>query len=498
MTKNTPSKLVYIGAGSFRFSIPCFMNILEAEILHPMELWLVDIDFHSLQLTSTIMRYMAKLHKKNINVFTTTDRKKALPNADYVLISISIGFQESEWFDIHIPLKFGIPQNTGDTVGPGGIFRGIRTIPVMVDIIKDIRELSPNAVVLNYTNPQGTSMLSIIQTAPNMQSIGLCHELFRMGKKKFTNFLQYCGINLSTKKKVKLLYGGVNHFAWVTKLEYNGEDIYPQIRENASHAYSSKKFGIPFNYYLLKQYGFFTYVEDRHVAEFLPQYYNYFNHWEKPFGITALRNVHHVNLERTLTYIYFKWLQKRRNWWILKLILRPREGGEKALMMAKDRERNIPRHHVCNVINNGTIPSLPNNCIIEVPCYFKDGKVTPAKIGPLPEPINKWVKIHTENQQLVVNAGLSGNLDDIMKALLADPMCQFIEDEDKIESMMLHMLYHEKHWLPNFAGSMPLLNDLKKNMYYIDKKELSSYKLARMEKYALDPKLEDKAWPNVL
>jgi alpha-galactosidase len=423
--------------------------------------------------------------------------KKALSDADYVLISISVGLQESEWIDIHIPLKFGIPQNTGDTVGPGGIFRGIRTIPIMVDVMRDIKELSPNAVVLNYTNPQGTTMLSAIQAAPNIQSIGLCHELFRLGGKKFTKLLQNCGIELSAEKNVELLFGGINHFAFVTKFEYDGIDIYSQIRDNADYAYRTKKFGIPFNYYLLKQHGYFTYVEDRHVTEFLPRYYNYFNHWEKPFGITELRNVHHVNLERTLTYIFFKWLQKKRNWWILKLILRPWEGGEKALMMAKDRERDIPRHHVCNVINNGTIPSLPNNCIIEAPCYFKYGKYHPVKIGSLPKPINDWITIHAVNQQQVVNAALSGEPEDLLKALLTDPMCQFIEDQDKIESMMMHMLYYEKRWLPNFNDSVPLINDLKRSTYYIDKKELTSYKLARMEKFAPDPKLKDKAWPFV-
>ncbi|MFX0059354.1 MAG: hypothetical protein ACFE85_16535 [Candidatus Hodarchaeota archaeon] len=497
MTKNKPSKLVYIGAGSFRFSIPCFMNILEAEILHPLELWLVDIDLRSLKLTSTIMKYMTKFHKKNINVHSTTNRRKALPDADYVLISISVGLQESEWFDIHIPLKFGIPQNTGDTVGPGGIFRGIRTIPIMVNIMRDIKELCPNCLVLNFTNPQGTTMLSAFQAAPNVQSIGLCHELFRLGRKKFAKYLHYCDVDFSAEKKVELLYGGVNHFAFVTKFENDGIDLYPQIRDNANYAYQSKRFGIPFNYYLLKKYGFLTYVEGRHIVEFLPRYYNYFNHREKPFGITELRNVHHVYLERTLTYTFFKILQKRRNRWILKLILRPWEGGEKALMIPKDKERNIPRHHVGNVINNGIIPSLPSNSVIEVPCYFKNGKYHPVKIGSLPKPINDWVKIYAKNQQLVVNAALSGEYDDLLKALLADPMCQFIEDNDKIESMMMHMHYYEKRWLPNFNDSVLLINDLKKSKYFIDKKELSSYKLARMEKFAPDPKLKDKAWPIV-
>ena len=495
--ENKSSKLVFIGAGSFRFSVPCFMNILEAEILQPMELWLVDIDFNSLQLVDTIIKFMVKIHDKNIKVFSTTDRKKALPNADCVLISISVGIQESEWFDIHVPLKFGIPQNTGDTIGPGGIFRGLRTIPIIRDILKDVEELCPNAVVLNYTNPQGTIMLSAIQAAPNVQSIGLCHEFFSIGTRKFANFLKSCGIKLLPGKKIELLYGGVNHFAWITKFEYDGKDIYPNIREKAEHAYETKKFGRPFNYYLLKQYGYYNYVQDRHVAEFLPQYYNYFNHRQKPFGITELRNVKNLHFMRNLVYSLFKLSKRNTSRWIIKLFIRPWEGGEKALMMIKDRERNIHAHHVCNILNNGTIPSLPDNCVIEVPAYFKDGKICSAKIGSLPKPITEIVKIPAKNQQLVVNAALSGSPDDILKALLADPMCQFIEDEDKIEQMMWNLLFYERKWLQKFSESIPLYDELLKKKYHVKKKELITNKVARKEKYQPDDMLNIKSWPNV-
>ncbi len=491
-------KIVFIGAGSFRFTIPCALNILDfAKDFHPIELWLVDIDEKSLSLMYIVIKQMVDIHKKDIKVYLTTNRRNALPDADYVLISISIGIQESEWFDIHIPLKFGIPQNTGDTVGPGGIFRGIRTIPVMVDFLKDIEELCPNAVVLNYTNPQGTLMLSAIQAVPNVQSIGLCHGIFYLHTKKFAKFLRSCGVDLSTRKKVNLLYGGLNHFAWITKFEYDGVDIYPLIREKAGKAYKTNKYGRPYNYYLLKQHGYFNYVEDRHIVEFLPQYYNYFNHRERPFGITELRNVQTINLQRNFAYAIIKWGKTRRNRWIIKLFLRPMEGGEKALMMAKDKERDVPRHHVCNVLNNGIIPSLPNNCVVEVPCYFKDGKLCAAKVGALPKQINEWVKIHAKNQQLVVNAALSGNPDDLLKALIADPMCQFIEDVEKIEAMMLNMLYYQERWLPNFAESIPPLKDLKREKYYIDKKDLLTFKSARQEKYIPDPSLKSKSWPQM-
>jgi len=489
-------KIVYIGAGSYRFAIPCAMNILDfAKDFNPIELWLVDIDAYSLSMISSVISRMVKLHKKKIKVYSTTDRRRALSNADYVLISISVGIQKSEWFDIHIPLKFGIPQNTGDTIGPGGIFRGLRTIPVIVEILKDIKELCPNALILNYTNPQSTTMLSIYQITPKVQSVGLCHELFYLESKKFSKVLKYCRIDTSTKEKFRILYGGLNHFGWITKFEYGDKDLYPIFRESADYLYKSGKFSWPFNFYLLKKTGYLTYVEARHVAEFLPKYYNYFNHWEKPFKITELRSVYRVQLERKLMYSLINALKKKRFSWIIKIFLRPTEGIEKALLMAKDKERNIPRHHVCNVLNNGTISFLPNNCVIEIPCYFRNEEIHKVKIGNLLNPIKDWVTLHAKNQQLVVDAALSGNLDDLIKALLADPMCNFIEDEEKIEALMINMLYYQKKWLPNFSELVLNYSDLKKMKYYIEKSELYKSNVARKEKYRPDTSLKIKSWP---
>lgn len=490
-------KLVFIGAGSFRFTIPCFFNILDfAKSFHPIELWLVDIDKSSLAIMSTVIKQMVRYNKKDITVNSTTNRRKALPDADYILISISVGQQQTEWTDIHIPQKFGIPQNTGDTVGPGGIFRGIRTIPFMVDFLKDINELCPNAFVLNYTNPQGTLMLSAFQAAPSVQMAGLCHEIFYLKHKKFGRFLRSCGVIPSEKKEFKLSYGGLNHFAWIKKLEHGGKDIYPEMREKAEQAYNSGNYGRPFNYYLLKKYNYFCYVEDRHVAEFMPQYYNFFNYNQMPFGI-KFRNVKDVKRQRTMLYSLLKWANKRRNHWIIKLVARPMEGGERALLMAKDKENNYQRQHVTNVLNNSIIPSLPDNCVVEVPCYFKDGKIFASKVGPLPNEINNIIKTHAENQQLVVDAALSGDPNDVLRALLADPMCQFIEDDEKIEAMMWNMLYYQKKWLPKFSESLPSIIELNTSKYKIDIKELKTKELARMEKYIVNPSLKGKAWPQV-
>jgi alpha-galactosidase len=488
-------KIVYIGAGSFRFTVPCMLNILDfAKDFYPIELWFVDIDTQSLALMTHLAKLMVRYQKKEIKIYSTTDRQKALPDADYVLISISVGIQESEWYDIFIPLKFGIPQNTGDTVGPGGIFRALRTIPVIVEIINDIKELCPNSTVLNYTNPQGTIMLSILQAAPTIQAIGLCHEFFYIGSKKFARFLKFCGINSNNNKRYKIEYGGLNHFSWITKIEYNGSDIYPYMREKAVFAYKSGKFGRPFNYYLLDRYDYFCYVGDRHIAEFIPQYYNFFNYKENPFGI-KLRNVKQLHFFRKLVFNLIEWAIQSRNHWIIKLILRPMEGGEKAMLMVKDKERNSPKHHVCNVLNNNIIPSLPENCVIEIPCYFKENKIHAVKIGSLSSKISNLVKLHAQNQQLIVNTAISGKIEDLLKVLLSDPMCKFIQDNEKIENMMKNMLYYQKKWLPLYSESIPTYDELKDMKFYIEKRELSNFRNAKLEKYYPDEILREFSWP---
>jgi len=257
---NDRFKIAYIGAGSFRFSLGLFSDIARAVELSPMDVWLVDVDAKSLKIMTKILTHMSKkANKRNgidFKVFSTTDRTQALENADFVYKSISVGIQEAEWFDNYLPIKFGIPQNTGDTCGPGGVFRNLRTNPVVAEIAKDMKKLCPKAPLMNYTNPQSGIVMAARTVAPDVQYVGLCHELFGgMGALRDWYNEKYpgkAGGNVQNWNEFDFAYGGVNHFAWVTKFEYKGTDLNPELRKQA-HQLVLEKYKRPFNFYLLEK-----------------------------------------------------------------------------------------------------------------------------------------------------------------------------------------------------------------------------------------------------
>lgn len=484
-------KIVYIGACSHRFSIGLFRNIVAMKEVHPLEVSLVDIDADLLKCVHKILVNMARKYSAEIFVESTTDRRKALKNADFVYISISVGAQEAEWIDIHLPLKFGIPQNTGDTVGPGGIFRAMRCVPVFVEIARDIKDLCPNAVVFNYTNPLSCLTLTMRTIAPDLQVIGLCHELFG-GMKVIQEIMRINGYQIERWEEMDLIYGGINHFGWLLECRYKGEDIYPLLHMRWKEYYRTSFYGRAFNFYLLGKHGLFPYPGSRHVAEFIPRYYNYFNYLQSPFGINIIRNVNELDRKHKWAVIHFYTMS--RDWYIDRLPA-PFKGGEKALDMTRDWKNDIPNKYVVNIPNMGFIPNLPEDCIVEIPGYFKNRRIRGVNVGKMPSEIAELIKPHAENQRLIVEAALKGDKTLLYEALLRDAMCAFIEDEEAIEDMMENMLFYQKRWLPQFEDVLSE-EDLRKRRW-ISKEELMSKERALEVKYPPSEELKNKSWPYV-
>ncbi|NVM27731.1 MAG: hypothetical protein HWN65_02725 [Candidatus Helarchaeota archaeon] len=494
-------KIVYIGAGSFRFSYGLFKNFCAMAKIVPLEIWLVDVDKPLLEIMARFLKRMVKKHKlqDTMIVQMTPDRRKALEHADMIVTSISIGHQDSEWYDIYIPQKFGIPQNTGDTVGPGGIFRTLRVVPVILDIVKDLAELCPNAIHLNYTNPQATIAFAARQSYPQVETIGICHELFD-GMKKIHKLLKKLGLKeIPNWEHLDITYAGVNHFSWLFSCEYRGENLYPLIREIAEKA--GKLVGRPFNFHLLRKYDYYCYPGSRHIAEFLPEYYNHFNRLEisKKWKITILRPVELLRSARRSVHLYFRQIAKG-----LVPCPSPSVKGERVIEMAVDwleskaktSIKDPSRYHPVNIPNTGhrLVSNLPENSILEVTGYFEEGHIKALPIGRMPNKIASLVQLHLENTPIFVEAATSGDPDVLLKALLADPMCQFIEDEEAIEHMMWNMLHYQRQWIPQFKESIPKNEDLEKMKYYVCEKDLKNTRQAKKVKWAPKLSLKEKAF----
>jgi alpha-galactosidase len=484
-------KIAYIGAGSHRFSIGLFKNIIDAKNLHPMDVFLVDIDENITKWTANLLQNMAKKTGADVRVTGTTDRRIAFENCDFLYKSISVGGQKAEWFDNYIPVKFGIFQNTGDTCGPGGFFRALRCCYVVDQIARDMKEYCPKAVLLNYTNPQAQIVTAARNVMPDLQYIGLCHELFG-GMKAVQLLMNELGHPTKSWEEFDIRYGGVNHFVWLTGLKLNGQDLYPELLANAQMAYEKRIGGRTFNWYLTTKYQCFPYPGSRHVAEFMPQYFNFFNH-TKAFGITPIRNVYNLAQSHKWAIQNFKVMGTDL---FKDYVPTPSRHGERAMEMTTDWKDNNPHHHVVNIPNKGFIPNLPEDAVVEVPGFFKDGKIVGVRMGPLPDKVADLVRPFTEIYGLAAKAAISGDRDVILYALQRlDPMAKFIEDDEKIEAMVDLMLYYQQEWLPAFKnnGVIPTLDQLRARKYFVDKNDLNSYDQATKVKWEPKPELFNKA-----
>ncbi|MHA1997911.1 MAG: family 4 glycosyl hydrolase [Promethearchaeota archaeon] len=495
-------KLAYIGAGSHRFSMGLFKNIVAAKELdgRPIHAALVDVDERVLEYTSKILKHMGKNAGVNLKVTSHTDQREALEGAEFIYKSISVGGQAAEWFDNYIPMKFGIPQNTGDTCGPGGFFRGMRCGPPVVSLARDMLELCPKAIFLNFTNPQATIVKAARRVNRDLQYIGLCHELFggMNAITRFNNTMTGFPEVKDWNKDLDFTYIGVNHFAWMLSVKNQGNDLYAEMRDKWSEAYEKGVGGRKFNWYLLGQHGYFPYPGSRHVAEFMPQYFNYFNHKGNKFGITVLRDVKSLGLSHRAAIHRFSMLSREFS---MDKLPKPTEHGEHALQMTTDFINNeASHHHVVNVpnYNQEICPNLPEGAILEVPGYFKNGKMHGMKVGPIKQEIADMLTVHIKTQDLVVDAWQKGDPNLLLKGLLHDPMCAFIEDPVKVEAMMWNMLYYQREWLPTFKEVVPKSEgELKEKVgeYFVSKDDLSTQESAYKVKWPPKDELREKCLP---
>ncbi|MFQ3548566.1 MAG: alpha-glucosidase/alpha-galactosidase, partial [Armatimonadota bacterium] len=352
------TKITMIGAGSAGFCRMLIQDILCFDSMKDAHFALFDVNEKRLKTTFNVMQKMKEQNKLKCTFTATLDRKEALKDADFAISMIQVGGLEPYQLDIDIPLKYGVDQCVGDTVNPGGIFRGLRHVPALLDILKDMEEVCPDVIFMNYANPMAICSWAMQKEYPHIQSVGLCH-----GIQHTTSMLcDWLGV---PKNECEISVAGINHMAWFLEFLHNGKDLYPMMWEKIENEGGIK--GEEYRFEMFKAVGYFMTESPGHLSEYLP-YFRKRKDLMDLFsgdgfsGATAA----YLNFCKAGLDNYNKEMADYESG--AKPV--PYDEGNKSVEYAADIMNakitgNIFKHYG-NILNKGYISNLPYNCCVEV------------------------------------------------------------------------------------------------------------------------------------
>lgn len=431
-----------MGAGSF------FTNsILRDVILIPDnqggELRLIDIDATRLELSANLIKKVLEVagEDKKWSVKASTNRRDLLPGTDYIVNSIEVSGLGCVRFDNDIPLEYGVSQCIGDTIGPGGLFKGLRTIPVWLDILKDAEELCPNAVVLNYTNPMNMMCLAASRVS-KMQFVGLCHSV----QGSSHQLAGYTGIPY---EDVQWKCAGINHLAWFT--EFNGPDgqnLYPMLTEQARDRDSKFSKDEPVRSDMLLHFGAFITESSGHLSEYLPYYRTSQKHLDR---YTADG---YLGKESFYADNWPTW-RKNQDENRAKLIRGEEEvklerSWEYGAWIIESIEKNTPYVIYGNVANNGCIENLPVDGCVEVACLINRNGIQPTRFGRLPKAMAAICDSNMRMFDLAADAAIHRSKEFATQALYLDPLTSAVCSPAEIKEMTEKLFVAEAEFLPGY------------------------------------------------
>ncbi len=433
-------KIAYVGGGSRGWAWGLMSDLAqETDIAGVVSLY--DIDYQAAKNNEIIGNSIGEVYpdKNNFRYETAQTLEESLTGADFVVISILPGTFDEMESDIHAPEEYGIYQSVGDTSGPGGIIRALRTIPMFEVIAKAIEKCCPDAWVINYTNPMTICVKTLYKTFPNIKAFGCCHEVF--GTQKFLAKIAEkngLGENIS-RNDIKINVVGINHFTWLTEAKYKDVDLFPMYRaycldesktpikadDNWMNNYFETQERVKMDLFL--RYGAIAAAGDRHLAEFCPgKWYLGGDHkhcidtWS--FGLTPIsyrRDTLKMKLEQSARMVSGE--EK------FEFKTTGEEGVHqmRALLGLCDFVTNV------NVPNVGQIPNLPLGAVVETNAYFSSDSVKPLMAGPVPENVNSLVMPVVTIQEMVAEAGHNRDLDLAFQAFSRDPLMTISREESK-------------------------------------------------------------------
>lgn len=467
MTTRGP-KIAIVGAGGYVFPTRLVVDILSFRELQDSTIHLYDINPKTLAKTkANVDRLVAKNYLPTV-IESGTNRKKALANADYVIVAFQVGGTEAYGHDVNIPRKYGMDQCVGDTLGPGGVFRGLRSIGALEQIAMDMKQLCPDALMIQYANPMAMNCLAT--QLLGIKTVGLCHSV------QGTTWMLSHRMKIPYEE-VTFKCGGINHQAWITEYKHNGKDVYPRLREIMSRDNPSPlaagakgkgpktKFaqrGLDHSihddvYYhervrteTMRTFGYFHTESSHHGSEYLPWYRKnkkmidaYIKkRWDYYEISCSYKETNHQGYLKDLVEKPLKLSEEYG-----ARIIHGMETGTKYVIYG-----NVPNWGPLGTMPGASdahiIPNLPRRCCVEVACLVDKNGVQPTVFGELPLGCAAINRTNINVQELTVQAALTGDRQLVHRAVAMDPLTGALMTLPQIRSMVDELFKAERKWLP--------------------------------------------------
>lgn len=438
-------KITFIGAGSLVFTRRLCNDILLSPALADSTISLMDVDPGRLRQAQEIVQGIVANRGVSARVEATTDRREAVRGADYVVTTFQQGGLDAYKLDIEIPQKYGVEQCVGDTLGPGGVFRSLRTIPVLLELVQDMAEVAPDALLLNYVNPMAANCWAV-DAATGWPHIGLCHSV------QGTSEMLARWIN-APYDEINFLCAGINHQAFFLEFRRGKEDVYPQIWEAIGRP--EVKAEEPVRVELMEHFGYFVTESSGHASEYSP-YFRKSAQMVNEELVPRFSDPRNSWFDSARTGGYYRHCIQRLGKFQEEFdeIRNTDPGAERSheygSWIIEAVETNNPIRVNGNVPNTGLITNLPEGCCVEVTCLVDANGVQPTFVGVIPTQLAALNRTNINVQELIVEAALSGDTDAVHHAVMLDPLTAAVCTLPQIRSMVNEMLDVQARWLPQF------------------------------------------------
>lgn len=434
-------KITLIGAGSTVFAKNLLGDILSFPELAESQFCLLDINPERLRTSEIVAHKVADFFGAKPKITATLDQRRALEGSDYALSMFQVaGYKPGTAIDFEIPKKYGLRQTIADTLGIGGIMRALRTIPVFLEICKNMEELCPEVTLLQYVNPMAMNCWAI-NRASRIKTVGLCHSV----QNTADELAKDIGVPVD---EINFLCAGINHMAFYLKFERNGEDLYPRIREVAEkESYGRRYRGLAdkVRYEILRRTGYFVTESSEHFSEYVP--------WFIKRDRQDLIEKYEVPLDEYITRCELGiagWESLRAEFEHGDVEITHERTQEYGSLIIHSMETGHPRMISGNVINNHLIDNLPEDCVVEIPCLVDKNGVQPTRIGKIPLHLAALMQTNINVQALTVEAALTRKRDHIYHAAMLDPHTAAELDLEQIWHLVDDLIEAHGSWLPEY------------------------------------------------